>query len=219
MKKNERETFKQLQDTLKLDINFRGCDSEKCLSFIVNNLIDLYNNNKSDINFKLAIDNLNEYSANLTFITDDPDLFDGSFKINGCFDRHIFGSTRNLKNLCWDVDDLWYTSEDFRSDICHKLFLNDNASKLFTYILVDIYANGLINVDIRNNQPARNILNDINYIIQYMYINYNDFTSLNDTISMLTFNKFNVIDAINYKRYNRDTNTDELLDVILDFNN
>ena len=98
-----------------------------------------------------------------------------------------------------------------------KIMFNDIASKLFVYILVDIYANGLTKVDVRNNQPARNILNDIQYIINYMLKNTYGFENILDVINMLTFGKNNVFDAINYKRYDNNSYTDELLE--LDINN
>ena len=214
MKKNEKLIFEQLQTALKMDTTFRSCDNDKCLQFICNEMLSLYNDNIDIINYKLAIDNLNEYASNIEIITNDSNLFDGSFKINGCWEQHIFGSTRNLMRLC---DDVWYTSEQFRLDVMSKIMFNDIASKLFVYILVDIYANGLINVDIRNNQPARNILNDIQYIINYMLKNTYGFENILDVINMLTFGKNNVFDAINYKRYDNNSYTDELLE--LDINN
>lgn len=224
MKKEDRNSFKRMQDVIADSINNRIGDKSEITSDIIDELINQFNCSSTKINAKIALKNLNEYVVNNIISSyNDHDLFDESFKING-FGQHIFGSVRNIYHI---TDDIYYTLDNMYIDfskvlmsMCTELnldiILSDSTIKFICALLVDVRYNGLINVDVRMYQHARNIINDVQYIIDYIISNYNIIDSVIDIINYTTFDKNNIIDAINYIRYEKNKNTDDELNNIND---
>lgn len=224
MKKEDRNSFKRLQEIITDSISNRIGEKSEITSDIIDELINQFNCSSTKINAKIALKNLNEYVVNNIISSDnDHDLFDESFKING-FGQHIFGSVRNIYHI---TDDIYYTLDNMYIDfskvlmsMCTELnldiILSDSTIKFICALLVDVRYNGLINVDVRMYQHARNIINDMQYIIDYIISNYNIIDSVIDIINYTTFDKNNIIDAINYIRYEKNKNTDDELNNIND---
>lgn len=226
MKKDDRNNFKRLQDVITDSINNRIGDKSEITSDIIDELINQFNSSSKNINAKIALKNLNNYVINnIVSSDDDHELFDDSFKING-FNNHMFGSVRNVYHI---TDDIYYTLDNMYIDfsnvlmsMCNSLnldiILSDYTVHFICALLVDVRYNGLINVDVRMYQQARNILNDVQYIIDYIIDNYSLLNNIITIINYTTFNKNNIIEAINYSRYEKNKITDELLSVVTDVN-
>lgn len=224
MKKEDRNSFKRLQEIITDSISNRIGEKSEITSDIIDELINQFNCSSTKINAKIALKNLNEYVVNNIISSDnDHDLFDESFKING-FGQHIFGSVRNIYHI---TDDIYYTLDNMYIDfskvlmsMCTELnldiILSDSTIKFICALLVDVRYNGLINVDVRMYQHARNIINDMQYIIDYIISNYNIIDSVIDIINYTTFDKNNIIEAINYIRYEKNKNTDDELNKLND---
>lgn len=231
MKKEDRNSFKRLQEVITDSISNRIGEKSEITSDIIDELINQFNCSSTKINAKIALKNLNEYVVNnMITCESDYDLFDDSFKING-FNDHIFGSVRNIYNI---TDNIYYTLNNMHIDFSNMLMslctdlnldivINDSTVKFICALLVDVRYNGLINVDVRMYQHARNIINDVQYIIDYIIDNYNVTDSVIDIINYTTFDKNNIIDAINYRRYEKNKNTNDEINKINDvdslFNN
>ena len=201
MKKEQRNIFKNLQEVLKSTTSGRWGDDADNHAFAVDQLVQLYKTNADSINLQLAVNNLNKLISSVDIIRglDDPELFDGSWRYEGVFDGHYFGSVRNVNIIELVGIDWTYTIDDLKSGILNAgLGLTLDAIDLIAAVLFDIHGNGLHGIDCRNNQPDRLPLNEINIIVKYLHLNSG---KLSGIINVLTFYKVDVLEAINYRRY------------------
>ena len=229
MKKEDRNSFKRLQEIITDSISNRIGEKSEITSDIIDELINQFNCSSTNINAKIALKNLNDYVVNnIVNSENDHDLFDNSFRING-FGQHIFGSVRNIykiiDNVYYTLDDMCIDFSDILISMCTELnldiVLSDSTIHFICALLVDVGYNGLINVDVRMYQHARNIINDVQYIIDYIINKYEctyiaKYKDIVDIISYTTFDKNNIIDAINYIRYEKNKNTDDELNKLND---
>lgn len=174
--------FEDILENISKNATFRCMSKEEILEFRAKEIDALYKEKLAVIDFKAAIYGLNKTSTytEWVFKRDDTSLFEGSFKIPEYFGDHIFGSKHEIgTNSEMEVGDIYYL-ESLTDDL-QFCGLNISAARLMAAVLVDAWHNNLAGVDLRNRKPARNILNDINIILDGIKNNLS-ISVLNSTI-------------------------------------